>query len=254
VVGVIFDFMRVALIGIAFAVFSAHVFAQTAFDVASVRPNPRPAGPDARGRILIKPAGISAKNVSLKDLIVAAWDIERYQVLGGPGWLDATEYDVEASAAAPVDPAAIRRMLRQLLADRFHLAVLEQTKELKGYALTVAPGGPRIPRAAGAPQPDTLDADMRHFAAYLSIQLTIPAAQDPTVPSIAGGAPVAVVDETGLEGVYRLRIDLKPELGADAFLLWKRFLSDRMGLNLEAKKITANCVMVERADRVPTPN
>jgi uncharacterized protein (TIGR03435 family) len=246
--------VRGVRIAIAFAVLSTSLFAQTEFEVASVRPNPHPVGPDSRGIIQIKPAGISAQNVSLKDLIVAAWNIERYQVLGGPAWLDISEYDVEATAPAPSDSAAIRQMLRQLLADRLHLSVREEKKELRGYALTVAPGGLRISRATGAPQPNTLDVDMRHFAAYLSIQLTIPAAQDPTVPSIAGGTPVAVVDETGLEGVYRFPLDLKPELGTESFLLWKRFLSDRMGLNLEAKKVTANCILVERADRVPEPN
>jgi len=254
VVGVIFDFVREVLIAFGFAVFWPPLFAQTGFEVASVRPNPRPRGPDARGGIQIKPAGISARNVSLKDLIVAAWGVERYQVIGGPGWLDTAEYDVEASAASAADPTAIRAMLRQLLVDRFHLSIKEKTKELRGYALTAAPRGPKIQRATGAPQPNTLDADMRRFAAYLSIQLTIPAAQDPTGPSIAGGTPVAVVDETGLQGVYRVPLDMKPELGTDSFLLWKRFLNDRMGLNLEAKKVTANCVMVERAERIPEPN
>jgi uncharacterized protein (TIGR03435 family) len=254
VLGAIFVFVRGVWIAIAFAVLSPRLFAQAGFEVASVRLNSHPAGPDARGRIQIKPAGVSAKNVSLKDLIVAGWNVERYQVLGGPGWLDTAEYDVEATAPAPSDPTAIRQMLRQLLFDRFHLSVREEKKELRGYALSVAPGGLRISRASGASQPNTLEADTRRFAAYLSIQLTIPAAQDPTVPSIAGGTPVAVVDETGLIGVYRFPLDLKPELSADPFLLWKRFLSDRMGLNLEAKKVIANCILVERADRVPEPN
>jgi len=249
-VGVIFDFVSKGLIALVFAVYSLPVWAQTDFDVASIRPNSHPAGPDARGRILIKPARISAKNVSLKDLIVVAWDVERYQVLGGPGWLDTQEYDLEASAATPADPSAIRAMLRQLLIERFHLAAREEKKELRGYALTVAPNGLKVSHAAGAPPPDTMDADMRRFAAYLSIQLTIPAAQDPTVPSIAGGTPAPVVDETRLEGVYRFPLDLKPELGTDAFILWQRLLNDRMGLKLEAKKVTGNCIMIERADRV----
>ncbi len=245
--GVIFDFVRGVLI--VFAAASA-LFAQATFEVASVRSSLRPVGPDARGRIQIRPAGISAKNVSLKDLIVAAWDVERYQVLGGPGWLDTAEYDIEASAGAAADPSAIRAMLRQLLTDRFRLAVREEKKELRGYALMVAPDGLRISAASGAPPPNTMDAEMRRFAAYLSIQLTIPALQDPTVPSIAGGTPVPVVDETGLTGVYRFPLDLKPELATDAFILWQPFLSDRMGLKLVSKKVTANCIMIERADRV----
>jgi len=243
---------------LSFLLLAASLFSQTnpAFEVASLKPDPHPAGRDARGRIAFEPARVSAHNVSLKDLIVAAYRIEPYQVFGGPGWLDSDEFDLDARASAPASREELARMLQTLLTERFHLSLRRENRDLRGYALTVDPRGARIrPVQEGDAAPkNTFRADMRQFARLLSVQLTIPAAMDPTRPAIASGGPVAVVDQTGLSGTYDFPVQPAPELGVDPFVLWQRVLQSQLGLKLEPRKVPAECLIVEHADRVPAGN
>ena len=228
------------------------------FETASVRRSAHLAGPDFRGPIVMRPGRLSARNVTLGELIAIAWRVERWQVLGGPGWLGSDEFDVEAKAG---DSAAsdLALMLRTLLAQRFHLLVRSEIKEFRGYALIVNGRGPRI-HSAGDPGararcgPEIFHCSMHDFANFLSVQLSIPPTNDPATPSRAPDAPAPVQDRTSLEGVYDFRVDLKPELGADSFVLWQRALEDQLGLKLQAGKIQAECLVVDRVERTPTDN
>src|SRR2546423_15693749 len=105
---------------------SAAGFGQT-FDAASIKPSLRTVGKDAMTPIMFNAAGLTAKNVTLKRLIVHAYGMEPHQVLGGPNWLDSSEYDVEAKAGAPILRGEPGTMLRALLTERFHLAVHRDT-------------------------------------------------------------------------------------------------------------------------------
>src|SRR5207253_10207876 len=93
-------------------------------------------------------------------------------------------------------------MLRTLLADRFHLAVHHDARELHVYELVADKGGPKIhpvqdseaPAAKNiAAGPRSFRGDLQQFANLLSIQLSIPMMDDPGRPSIASGPPVPVV-------------------------------------------------------------
>src|SRR5450432_907888 len=76
------------------------------FDSASIKP----AQPGLRGySIQPLPGRISAKNANLKQLIAAAYHVQDYQIAGGPKWIAADAYDVEAkvveSGGAPGEKA-----------------------------------------------------------------------------------------------------------------------------------------------------
>ena len=68
--------------------------AETEFAVASIRPSD-PNGPATRPR-----TGPMAffRRASLKDLIALAYDIEKFQIVGGPNWLEQQRYDVALRA------------------------------------------------------------------------------------------------------------------------------------------------------------
>src|SRR5215472_4787626 len=91
------------------------------------------------------------RNVSLKILIQTAYDLRGpdagQRISGGPGWLDSNKYDVDAKAAEPVSEAELKRMLQSLLAERFQLALHRETREMAGYTLTIAKGGPKLKEA-----------------------------------------------------------------------------------------------------------
>ena len=225
-----------------------------AFEVASVKRNARPAGRDARGRVTFEPNRVSARNVSLRDLVMEAYGVEPYQVMGGPGWFDVDEFDIDARAAGSPGAEQLRRMLQTLLAERFHLALHKETRELRGYALRVDSHGPRLHGKELGDGRGSYHGDMRQLVRLISVQLTIPAAMDPSQPVRASGVPVPVVNETGLDDSYTFTAGLKPELGTDPFVLWQRVLQEQLGLKLAVRKVAAECIVVERADRTPGEN
>jgi uncharacterized protein (TIGR03435 family) len=82
-------------------------------------------------------------------LITFAYQIQPYQLIGGPGWIGESRFDIIAKLEGdppPTPPGAgpdpMMLALRTLLADRFKLVVHRETRELDIYALTMArPGG-----------------------------------------------------------------------------------------------------------------
>src|SRR5437016_10354816 len=86
-------------------------FSQTggsAFAWAAVKPSGHAVGKDARGQFTVAADRLSARNVSLEDLILEAYHLERYQVSGGPAWLDSDEFDVDARAGAAASKEQLR--------------------------------------------------------------------------------------------------------------------------------------------------
>ena len=86
---------------------------------------------------------------TLKDNVIAAYQVHDFQVTGGPGWIDSDLYDINAKAESHPVPGQQfvtlqRRRLQTLLRDRFHLTIHRETKELPLYELTVAKGGPKL--------------------------------------------------------------------------------------------------------------
>ena len=132
--------MRVAAVALFLAV-SVPVGAQDtasapAFEVASVKPNKSGnsgwlMAPQPGGRVV-------AENVPLRALIQAAYQLQGFQVLGGPSWLDTDRFDIAAKAVGNPGPNEMLPMLRTLLAARFKLAVHTDTREQPTYALTLS--------------------------------------------------------------------------------------------------------------------
>jgi uncharacterized protein (TIGR03435 family) len=243
-----------------FAFLTAVTYAQT-FDVASVKASAKPVGKDYNNQIAVGPSNFTGRNVTLKRLIVEAYGVDPPQVFGGPKWLDESEYDVEAKAGQAVSKEALRKMLQELLASRFHLAIHRETRELKNYELVIDKGGPKIqPVKEGEGTPAPLGS--RHFhgtlqqlANLISIQLTIPVAtDDPSRPSMASGTPVPVFDKTGLAGTYDVDVEFKLDPSVPSFNRWQIVLQEQFGLKLESRKSQIAGIVVDSADRVPVAN
>jgi len=246
-----------------FCFLTSVVFAQPqaksqAFDVASVRQSRLTVGPDYNNQITFTPAGFSARNVTLKRLIAEAWSVQLNQV-AGPGWIDQNEYDINARTAEGATREQISPMLKSLLAERFKLQDHTETREMRVYELAVAKAGPKIhPIADGEPVKTApgfhFHGGMHQFADLLAVQFSIPAPEDPSVPSRAGGPPALVLDKTGLEGTFDFSADIHPELSTDIFTVWQRALEDQLGLRIESRKGDVTVVVVDDARKVPTEN
>lgn len=252
-----------ALILMALAVCSRDNGFGQSFEVASVKPSLRTVGKDAMTPILITATGLTGRNTTLKRLIVQAYAVQSYQVSGGPGWLDESEYDIEAKAGGASTREQLALMLQALLTERFHLAVHRESKELRVHELVVDKGGPKIhpvpdgqadDARAGAGNPRNFRGSLQAFADLLAVQLSIPLIDDPGRPSIASGAPVPVVDKTDLVGIFAFSVSVKPESGVDMLTLWQRVLQAQLGLKLESRKTQVGVLVVDRAEKAPTPN
>ena len=140
---------RLILMAIASATFVTTAFlvgpslrAQTpataAFEVASVRPNK-----SGDGRVMLgaQPGGgFNATNVPLRLLLRQAFNVQDFQIVGGPDWIGSDRFDVIAKAPEGVEFTAdvMRSMLRSLLVERFTLAVHNETRDMPVYALMKA--------------------------------------------------------------------------------------------------------------------
>lgn len=110
------------------------------FEVASVKANKVPNGD---GAFSISAERLTAHNTFLGVLIMRAYHIDQSQF---PKLSDRLldRYDVDAKADHPVTRTEMLQMLQKLLADRFRLAFHWETKEVEGYALVTAKGGPKL--------------------------------------------------------------------------------------------------------------
>lgn len=231
---------------------------QPAFEVASIRPSQHEVGPDYNNQITYSPDRFTGQNVTLKRLIAEAWHCQIKQVIGPP-WLEHNEYDVEARVPDGTSHEQIALMLRSLLTERFQLKEHSETRQMRVYDLSVNSGGPKIqpvqPGAAAAAGGGIhFRGDMRQFADLLAIQFSMPAPASPNEPVRAGGSLIPVLDKTGLQGIYEIDVDMRPELGTDAFTGWKRALEEQFGLKIESRKGDVPVVVVDDAAKVPTAN
>ena len=254
------DAMRVTIIPSAVFLVISAAFGQSAnapvFAVATVRASQHPVGADTNNQFAFRAAGISGRNVTLRRLVAEAYSLQMQQVVA-PGWADQNEYDLEAKADGPAGKEQLRLMLRALLVERFRLVAHEEEQERRVYELTADKNGTKIRPITPSPEKRPglrFQGDMRAFANFLAVQLTIPVLDDPSQPGKASGPPVLVLDKTGLSGIYDVPANVKPETGSDMFVLWQRVLRDQTGLRLVSRKGRVRVLVVDRAEKEPAEN
>ena len=122
----------------------------SAFEVASVRPNKTG---DGRIMFSLQPGGrFNASNVTLRMLIRQAFNVQEFQIVGGPDWLGTDRFDVVAKAPEGEFTADIMRpMLQSLLVERFKMAFHRENRDMAVYALMKArPDGKLGPNLSAA--------------------------------------------------------------------------------------------------------
>jgi uncharacterized protein (TIGR03435 family) len=97
-----------------------------------------------------RPGGrLVAGNAPLTMLIQRAYSVQGFQVVGGPAWINTDGYDIEAKPEGNTDQKRMWLMLRTLLADRFKLAMHNDTKNLPVYDLQSVGSKPKLPAPQG---------------------------------------------------------------------------------------------------------
>lgn len=263
------------------------------FEVVSVRPNSTGEGPTTFGPArTVRPDRFEMKAATVKEMITYAYGIAFDRELsGGPGWMGTEEFTVKAEPG-DAETATLSKLSRDdleeqmrlrmqsLLADRFHLKVSFETKELPVYELVVSRGGlkcakdssppalanPARPRFGSStappppppppgyvpPAPDQareltqqpLHLRTRGWPFWLVVTML---SHQPEL----GGRPV--VDKTGLDGSYDCEASWSREgsdgPGSSLFTA----IQEQMGLKLEPAKGDVETVVVDSVER-PSEN
>jgi uncharacterized protein (TIGR03435 family) len=242
------------LIGVlATAAAFAQALGPTEFEVASIRQNHLN---DRIVTIHVGPGGIfTARGYTLQLLMQRAYGVMGWNI-SGPGWLDETRYDISAKAtvAGNLTEKQLRPMLQALLADWFKLRLHRESKEMSGYALIVARGGPKIkPSADGEEHADTF----RFGGTGLSGQGISMA---DLARYVAGKVGQVAVDQTGLKGFYDLKAEwtVEPAQSAGGLPVDPRealqsavfgALEDQLGLKLNPQRITVQMLVIDHAEK-----
>ena len=190
------------------------------FAVASIKPSTAQGDPvygtgNGRGY---------GENVTLKMLIGLAWQVQQFQIIGGPGWADSDRFEVEGKAEdSRADYAQLRLMVQSLLADRFKLRLHRETRQSSVYALVVAKGGPKIKLSPDQTSPDVVGAptspqDGPNRGGILMGPGMLAAnavALSQFAKVIAPELDRFVIDRTNLAGRFDLRLRWSPESPSD---------------------------------------
>jgi uncharacterized protein (TIGR03435 family) len=105
-----------------------------AFEVASIKPNKDTAGggwSSSGGRQTI--IGTTAT-----VLVMSAFNLHEYEIIGAPSWSDTERLDVIAQAEGTPTPEESRLMMQSLLEERFALKAHHETREGPIYRLVLA--------------------------------------------------------------------------------------------------------------------
>ena len=167
--------------------------------------------------------------------MLEAWGLTRYQLSGGPEWLDSDRYSLEAKAEGASEDR-LRQMLRTLLAERFKLVVHRESREMLVYALVPGKNGIKLREwKEGDPVPEFHGGQnfrdvgtMRHFADFLSNGTGV-------------GRPV--LDKTGLSGVYSLYVEWDDD---QEFL---PAMQEQLGLKLESQRASVGVLTIDHIEK-----
>jgi uncharacterized protein (TIGR03435 family) len=251
--------MRLALAALGLA---GGLWAQNppSFEVASVKPNisgdrfPN-IGPTAGGKLLVT-------NATVFFLIHTAYRLDDFRIAGAPGWTNSDKFDIAAKAANPnATPDEIRLMLQTLLADRFQLTAHREQREQPRYALVAAKGRPKLQKAKSETCTEsTAQNPCGGFRIYRRSQMW---GNTVTVGQFASELTFMmqrmVVDKTGLEGLYDIRVEWTPEQFGpepgtemkpdEAFATLFTSLQEQLGLRLQPEKGPVEVLVIDKVAR-----
>lgn len=205
------------------------------------------------------PFKVSGNRVSMQGtalaLIVAAYDVQPWQIVNAPAWADTLLYTVEAETEGHNTPTVsmIRPLMRSLLVDRFQLDMHRETKPMNVYHMVVSAKNPGLKQAAAdevfswklTSQPNGM---LRSKATKESIGDFV------RLVGVSEDRPV--IDRTGFIGYIDYDIQIAPPESRSPDNVSRAIIDavkDQLGLKLEPAKDTVDMLVVDRIDK-PSEN
>ena len=252
------------------------------YDVATIKPAAPVTSPD--GMVVIR--GDTVREY-IRTAFASGPNLAPSQVIGGPEWIDKDTYTITGKPPADLEAAMQKMnladraqknhaMQQSLLADRFHLKVHFEVREMPIYALAPAKGGLKIkaeeapaPRDPSGPPPPPLSPRGRLPTGAVMVGGTansrtlrghfIPMDRFITALSnLQGTGDRPILDETGFTGSFDFDLTWAPLTAAadssspsDAPSLGTAL--ETLGLRLVATKGPVEVVVIDSIDR-PSEN
>jgi uncharacterized protein (TIGR03435 family) len=216
--------------------------------------------------VIPSPGRVSVKAVTLKGLIASAYRMKEREIIGCADWCEAERSDIEAKAEenVPWEPQ-MRLMLQALLAERFHLKIHDDTKQLPVYAAVLAKGGLKLSKFQGECVPTPTGGDCGGVTTMIGRMRAQKARMSQLVDALSSILDRPVLDKTGLPDVFdAFTLEWTPD--ENQYLDWgsgayKRSVSDttgpslftalqdQIGIKLESQQGPVKVVIVDHAER-----
>jgi uncharacterized protein (TIGR03435 family) len=234
------------------------------FEVATVKPAPE----GGRMGVKVHPgARVEISRFELGGLVIAAFGVQPWQLLGGDPWTREVRYTIEAKPPAEVaskiqdlryglftiEDKSLRQMLQALLIERFHLRFHREMRD-RDVLLLKRSGDPLRLRPAEPLRPDDTD----NYNSFSSIgrvegRYSIFATSMPQLAHFASGFILRspVLDRTDLTGSfdYRQKSDLDPTNNLeDSVSSFYDFLKEA-GLKLERSRGAVEYFVIDHAEK-----
>jgi uncharacterized protein (TIGR03435 family) len=268
------------------------------FEVASVKPS-APGwekggvyfGPARGGPGTADPAQITWTFARFRDLLMTAYDVKTYQLIG-PAWLDTERFDVVAKVPAGATKEQVNVMWQNLLAERFGVKVHHEPKEFQVEDLVVAKGGSKLKETAedvtALPSPGppnfkngvltgpgmvtTIMLGGNSRGSARAIAKAQPLSKLTTMLTAQMNRPV--LDKTGLNGLYDFTLEFTIDVSAlplppgapapppgapgpgasDPEPDIAAAVQQQLGLRLVGGRANLDMVVIDKAGKIPTEN
>jgi len=201
------------------------------------------------------PGRFTCEAFDLFALITLAYDLPPDRV-SAPAWTHDARFDIVAKVPDGTTKEQFRLMEQSLLAERFQLKVHSDTRMMPVYALVVGKNGPKLKRSTTTAMSIGVRSEGgRTQMTFTSASMGQLAAQLTHVPDVG----LAVLDQTGLTGVYDFQLNLtvpargRPDADLDTTSVFT-LIQDQLGLKLESRTAPIAILVVDHAERVPSGN
>jgi uncharacterized protein (TIGR03435 family) len=254
------------------AIAALTVQAQT-FEVASIKlSGPKSVRGSDGGPGTKNPERYTFGQATLQDLLAIAYNVE-YAQLSSKVPLDRDQFDFAVTISPGASKEQFRAMMRNLLAERFHLKAHIESRELPTYVLVIAKNGPKLKEASpdtplpaeGFPQ---LQAGKPGLSTTFSVsngqRVARTTARQMPVSSLLRLIRVSMdmpaADQTGLAGTYDFTLEYAETENSDPngpplpVPIFATAIQQQLGLQLVSKKLPFNVILVDSVDRMPTEN
>ena len=229
-----------------------------AFEVASVKKRDQPASIPPTKTPPLSPVFYSP-NATVASLILFAYNLRDFELVGGPEWMRRDQFEVNARAAAEVSDDQKRLMVQSLLEDRFTLVVRKERQDMRYSELVLARSDGRVgPKLTACGNPEAPPTPVRIPRGGMVMGARC-AAISQIARLAAGMLRMPVVDRTGLTGMWGYELvyldpgtwgSAEPEPQLTAF---PTALQEQLGLKLEAVRGPVDVLVVESVEQ-PTPD